>query len=204
LARDFEELLDHLNLDVVDGLGWSMGASVLWSYIDGRGTARFRKLVFVDQPSAVVAVPWMSHEEQAESGAIFDVAGLLKLGAAMNGPDGPAAVEGSKRSMFSGNTDQQVWNFVAQEIKSTPSYAGVPLLFDHCTQDWRDVLPRIDKPTLVIGCDGSHVSPSSQRYIAEHIPNAQLYIFPTSVASSHFVFLENPAAFNQLASTFLA
>lgn len=116
---------------------------------------------------------------------------------------GPAAVEAFERSMFSGNTDPNVWNFVAQEIKSTPSYAGVPLLLDHCAQDWRDVLPRIGKPSLVIGCDGSHVSPSSQRYIAEHIPNARLHIFPTSVASSHFVFLENQPAFNQLVSEFL-
>ena len=29
----------------------------------------------------------------------------------------------------------------------------MPLLFDHCAQDWRDVLPRIDVPTLVIGCE---------------------------------------------------
>jgi pimeloyl-ACP methyl ester carboxylesterase len=90
LARDFEELLDRFGLDVVDALGWSMGASVLWSYIDSHGTRRLRKLVFVDQPAAVAAVPWMSHEEQVESGAIFDVKGLLDLGAAMSGADGPA------------------------------------------------------------------------------------------------------------------
>ena len=65
------------------------------------------------------------------------------------------------------------------------------------------MLPRIDVPTLVIGCDGSHVAPSSQRYIAEQIPDAQLHVFPVEVASSHFPFLENPAAFNTVVEKFL-
>ncbi len=106
-------------------------------------------------------------------------------------------------SMFSGDTDPEILAFVDAQITATPPYAGVPLLFDHCAQDWRDVLPRIDVPTLVLGCDGSHVSPSSQRYIAEKIPGAQLHIFPVDVASSHFPFLENPAAFNAVVEKFL-
>lgn len=63
------------------------------------------------------------------------------------------------RSMFRGEPDPAGWAFVEQEIESTPSYAGVPLWWDHCAQDWRDVLPRIDVPTLVIGCEGSHLPP---------------------------------------------
>ncbi|WP_020661069.1 alpha/beta fold hydrolase [Amycolatopsis benzoatilytica] len=203
LAQDFEQLLDHLGLHEADALGWSMGASVLWSYIDSHGTGRIRRLVIVDQPAAVAAVPWMTKDEQTESGAIFDVNGLLELAANLNGPDGPAALEAFEHSMFSGDTDPQVWNFVVEEIKSTPAYAGVPLLFDHCAQDWRDVLPRINVPTLVIGCDGSHVHPDSQRYIAERVPNAELHIFPTTEASSHFVFLENPSAFDAIVEKFL-
>ena len=65
-------------------------------------------------------------------------------------------------------------------------------------------LPRISVPTLVLGCDGSHVSPASQAYIAQRIPDAELHVFPTSVASSHFVFLENPGAFNDVVTGFLS
>lgn len=203
LAEDLKELLDHLELDDLDVLGWSMGASVLWSYIDLFGTGRLRRIVCVDQPAAVAAVPWMTPSEQAESGAIFDVAGLLELGANLHGPDSAAASEAFVRSMFSGDPDEAVWSFVRQEITATPPYAGVPLLFDHCAQDWRDVLPRIDIPALVIGCDGSHVSPDSQRYIAAHIPNAELHIFSTDVSRSHFPFLESPAEFNAVVTAFL-
>ncbi|MBP0453515.1 alpha/beta hydrolase [Kitasatospora sp. RG8] len=204
LSRDVLELVDHLRLARFDALGWSMGVSVWWSFIDQYGTGRIRRLVAVDQPAAVAAVPWMTGRERQDSGAIFDVPELLALGAALAAPGGDEVRADFVRGMFSGEPDPEVLAFVAEQIRSTPAHAGVPLLFDHCTQDWRDVLPRIDVPTLVIGCEGSHVHPGSQRYIAERIPGARLHVFPSGVASSHFPFLENPAAFNAVVEDFLA
>ncbi|MEU3396582.1 alpha/beta fold hydrolase [Streptomyces filamentosus] len=204
LSRDVLELVDHLGLARFDALGWSMGASVWWSFADQYGTGRIRRLVAVDQPAAVAAVPWMTEREQRESGAIFDVSGLLYLGAALAGPEGDTVLADFVRGMFTGEPDPAVLAFVLDEIRSTPAHAGVPLLFDHCAQDWRDVLPRIDVPTLVIGCEGSHVHPDSQRFVAERIPGARLHVFPSDVASSHFPFLENPPAFNAVVEKFLA
>ncbi|MBF9066457.1 alpha/beta fold hydrolase [Streptacidiphilus fuscans] len=204
LSQDVLGLVDRLGLRSFDALGWSTGASVWWSFIDQYGTDRIRRLVLVDQPAAVAAVPWMTDAEQHESGALFDVAGLLDLGAALAGPDGEQARQDFVRSMFSGDTDPEVLAFVAEQIRATPAFAAVPLLFDHCAQDWRDVLPRIDVPSLVLGCDGSHVDPDSQRYVAERIPGAQLHVFPREVASSHFPFLENPGAFNAVVEKFLS
>ena len=203
-ATDLEQLLDHLDVGRADLLGWSMGVSVIWSYLDMNGTGRVRRFVAVDQPAAVAAVPWMTAAEQAESGAIFGVDGLLELGGSIAGPGGDKVTEGFVRSMFTGEPAPEVWDLVAEQIRTTPAYAGVPLLFDHCAQDWRDVLPRIDVPTLVIGCDGSHVSPDSQRFIASRIPGAQLHVFPADVANSHFPFLENPVAFNSVVDEFLS
>jgi pimeloyl-ACP methyl ester carboxylesterase len=203
LARDAVELLDQLGVDRADVLGWSMGVSVWWSVVDQFGTGRIRRFVAVDQPAAVAAVPWMSPQAQADSGAIFDVSALLSLCAALHGPEGHKATVEFVRGMFSGDTDPDVWAFVESEIGSVPAHAAVPLLWDHCAQDWRDVLPRLDVPTLVIGCEGSHVDPASQRYIAEQVPGARLHVFPRDVASSHFPFLENPAAFDAVVEEFL-
>ncbi|WP_372344200.1 alpha/beta fold hydrolase [Streptomyces sp. KL116D] len=203
LAHDVLELVDHLDLDRFDALGWSMGVSVWWSFIDQYGTGRIRRFVAVDQPASVAAVPWLTSQEQQDTGAIFDVADLLRLGADLAGPDGEKVREAFVRGMFSGDPDPDVFGFVAEQIRATPAYAGVPLLYDHCAQDWRDVLPRVDVPTLVIGCEGSHVNPASQQFIADRIPDARLHVFPSDVANSHFPFLENPPAFNAVVDAFL-
>ena len=120
LARDAQELLDHLEIDRADVLGWSMGVSVWWSFIDQYGTDRIRRFVAVDQPAAVAAVPWMSAQAQADSGAIFDVAALVSLGEALHGPESAKVTADFVRSMFSGDPDPEIWAFVAQEITSTP------------------------------------------------------------------------------------
>ena len=137
------ELEQHDKQEEKEGWLLAMGVSVLWSYMDQFGTDRVREFVAVDQPAGVAAVPWMTKEEQADCGANFDVQDLLDLGGAIAGPDGYAAVEAFERSMFSGDTSPEVLAFVLVEIKSTPAYAGVPLLFDHCAHDWRDTLPRV-------------------------------------------------------------
>ncbi|WP_225826527.1 alpha/beta fold hydrolase [Streptomyces naphthomycinicus] len=203
-AADVLQLVDHLGLDRFDALGWSMGTSVWWSFIDQYGTGRIRRFVAVDQPAAVAAVPWMSAEQRQQSGAIFDVATLVALGAELAGPRGEQAREEFVRGMFSGDPEPELLSFVAEQNRLTPAYAAVPLLFDHCAQDWRDVLPRIDVPALVVGCDGSHVHPSSQEYVAHRIPGARLHVFPVTEANSHFPFLENPPAFNAVVGAFLA
>ncbi|MFB7894280.1 alpha/beta fold hydrolase [Microbacterium sp. NPDC056044] len=203
LAADLRDVLDALGIERADLLGWSMGASVIWSYLELFGAGRVRSLVLVDQPAAVVAVPWMTEGEQAAAGSILPVDGLTALGGAIHGDDSGDVVRAFVRSMFTGDVDDGLWDFVAGEIAQTPPSAAVPLLFDHGVQDWRDVLPNIALPTLVVGSEGSHVSPDSQRAVAERIPGARLHVFPREVASSHFPFLENPAAFNAVVTTFL-
>lgn len=203
LAADLRDVLDGLCVDRADLLGWSMGASVIWSYLELFGASRVRQLVFVDQPAAVVATPWMAPDEQEASGAILPVDGLTALVAQIHGDETGAVVRAFVRSMFSGHVPAPLWTFVAEEIARMPRHAAVPLLFDHATQDWRDILSRIDRPTLVLGADGSHVAAASQRYIASLIPESTLHVFPRDVASSHFPFLQNPEAFNQVLAGFL-
>ena len=204
LAQDLAEFADHLRLGSFDLLGWSMGASVAWSFIDHFGTSRIRSLVLVDQAPTITAVPWLTKEERDEAGATSDPVTVAELAARLAAPDGPEFARSFERTMFAGDVDPGLWEFIVAEIATVPSYASVPLLYDHSAQDWRDVLPRIDVPTLVIGCEGSHVPPGSQRYVARSIPGAQVEVFPRAVASSHFPFLQNPAAFNLRVEKFLA
>src|SRR3954471_17508330 len=119
-SRDVFELLDHLGLERFDALGWSMGVSIWWSFIDQHGTDRIRRFIAVDQPAAVAAVPWMSAEQQTESGAIFDVAALVGLGEGLHGPEGIEVRNGFVRSMFSGES-RMSWR------SCSPSWTPSPL-----------------------------------------------------------------------------
>jgi pimeloyl-ACP methyl ester carboxylesterase len=203
LAADLRDVIQALGVARVDLLGWSMGASVAWSYLELFGDAGVRSLIVVDQPAAVIAQSWMSERERARAGSILPVDGLVALADAVAGPDGETALRAFVRGMFSGPVDEELWDFVTSEVARTPSHASVPLLIDHGTQDWRDVVRGIRVPTLVIGCEGSHVPPDSQRWLAQSISGARIHVFPREVASSHFPFLENPTAFNTVVDTFL-
>lgn len=204
LAADLRDVLQALDLDSVDLLGWSMGASVIWSYLELFGQEKVRSLILVDQPAAVVAQPWMTSAEQRAAGSILPVEGLGALAAAISDEEeGEATVRAFVRGMFSGPVEEDLWTFIMAEVQKTPRRVAAPLLFDHGAQDWRGLVPFINVPTLVIGCDGSHVSPDSQRDVAARIPGARAHIFPWEVASSHFPFLQNPVAFNAVVSDFL-
>jgi hypothetical protein len=65
-----------------------MGIAVWWSFIDDHGTDRIRRLVQVDQPAVVAALPWLSEQERRDAGVVFDGPGLVSLCEALLGPDG--------------------------------------------------------------------------------------------------------------------
>lgn len=203
LAADLRDVLDGLGIEQADLLGWSMGASVTWSYLELFGSARVRSLVIVDQPAAVIAWPWTTAERSAETGAILPIEGLSRLAASIATDESGDVVQSFVRSMFSEPVEDRLWRLVSEQIRHTPVHAAVPLLIDHATQDWTDVLGRIDVPVLVIGCEGSHVGVRSQRELAARIPGALVHVFGRDAASSHFPFLEATEAFNALVDAFL-
>jgi pimeloyl-ACP methyl ester carboxylesterase len=203
LAADLRDVLDALGIEQADVLGWSMGASVIWSYLELFGSARVRSLVLVDQPAAVIAWPWTTAERSAQTGAILPIDGLTRLAASIAADANGEVVQDFVRSMFSEPVDEGVWRVVSEQIRQTPVHAAVPLLIDHAAQDWTDVLGRIDVPALVIGCEGSHVGVRSQRELAARIPGARVHVFGREASSSHFPFLEATDAFNGLVDAFL-
>lgn len=195
LAADLHDLLDHLDLERVDLLGHSMGASVLWSYIDTHGSDRVDRLVLLDQPSVCTRLPWMSAEEAAEAGAILDMPGAEGFCAALLGEDSGTAREGFLRSMLSKDIPEDLVQWLLGENLAMDVDFGTKLLLDHVMQDWRDVLPRIDRPTLVVGGRSSHVAPASQEWVAAQVPGARLRIFEAHEGGSHFPFVEQPQTF---------
>jgi pimeloyl-ACP methyl ester carboxylesterase len=63
-SRDVYELLDHLGLERFDALGWSMGVSIWWSFIDQYRTDRIRRLLLGCDGSPVAPSSQASIAEQ--------------------------------------------------------------------------------------------------------------------------------------------
>jgi len=203
LAADVRELLSVLDVDSVDALGWSMGASVWFSFIDLFGPAAIRRLIVVDEPSLLLDVPWMSARGDVAAGVLFDSATVRGIVQALASENAAATVAHMFAGSFVGDVDPDVRGELLSAMQSTsPTEAG-RLLFDHANQDWTDVVQRITSPTLVVGCEGSYIDPEGLRAMTALMPDAHTVVLAPPVASSHFPFLQNPDAFNQLISTFL-
>lgn len=203
LATDLHELLEHLEISSADLLGHSMGVSVLWSYIDHFGTDRFTSFVVLDQPSACTVLPWMDAGQGKEAGAILDFAGAEGFAAGLLGPDQATVRRDFLTSMLTKDIPAADLEWLYEENCKLPADFGARLLLDHVMQDWRDLLPGIDVPTLVIGGEVSHVNPASQEWTAAQIPGAQLRIFTRAEGGAHFPFYEQPAPFVAALSEFL-
>jgi len=97
--------------------------------------------------------------------------------------------------------EQRAW--VLKENLKFPRRYAARLMVDHGAQDWRDVIPRITLPTLVVGGRASFFTPKSQEWIGWQIPGARVEIFDEHEGGSHFMWLENPTKFNQLVRAFM-
>jgi non-heme chloroperoxidase len=69
--------------------------------------------------------------------------------------------------------------------------------------DWRDLVPRIKLPTLIISGRASAVPWKSQEWIHRQIQGSQFEVFEEAEGGKHFMFVENPEKFNRLVMEYL-
>jgi pimeloyl-ACP methyl ester carboxylesterase len=97
--------------------------------------------------------------------------------------------------------EDKAW-MVAQTLQCPRRHAAM-FLAHLATHDWRGVIPRITRPTLIIGGRVSLVPWRSQVWIQEHIVGARLEIFEEHEGGNHHMFIEGAAKFNRLVTEFL-
>ena len=204
LSRDLQDVLTGLDLNEVDILGHSMGCSIIWSHLDLFGGERLARLLLIDQAPVVTGQPNWSDDERLEAGCLFpSAADLYGFCDAVRGSGEPEAAADLLAGMFTGNMPREELVWVATENLKFPRAHAAHLLFDHCLLDWRDVIRRIDKPTLIVGGAASIFPARSQEWMAQTIPGAKHRIFAEKEGGSHFMFYENPESFNALVREFL-
>ncbi len=203
LSADVHEFLVAHGLSDVTIGGHSMGCSVIWGYWELYGSDRLSKILLIDQMPMITGNPIWSDQEIQDTGALFTPVSLYETINALAGPDGVATTEGFITGMYTPqySRDELAW-VIAQNLKMPRQYAA-DLLYDHSTNDWRDIIPYINIPTLVVGAKTSLVGWKSQEWVASQIPNAQVQIFEAEEGGNHFMFMENPDKFNRIVRDFI-
>ena len=199
LARDCLDFLEHLDLEDAVLLGHSAGCVVIWSFIDLFGQDRLRGLVLCDEPIAFLKRPGWSVAECRNYGALAEANEALAQAAAIAGPDGERVLGDFLSREFSPEFPESEVARVIEGSLKMPRDAAAVLMLSVMQADFRDLLPRIRRPTLCIGGKRSHLGPEVMPWIASRIPNARLVM----VDARHFVHLENPGAFNAAVRGFL-
>jgi pimeloyl-ACP methyl ester carboxylesterase len=204
LAEDLREALVAVNAQDVTLLGHSMGCSVIWAYWELFGADRLGKMVLTDEQPMLTSNPAWTPEEHEAAGAIYTPVSLWETANALAGPDGEAIARAFIGSTVTRNCPEDVKEWMIQCNARMARNDLATLLLNHGCQDWRDIIPRITLPTLVIAGRVSLIPWKSMAWIAKQIPGAQLEIFEENEGGSHFMFVENPTKFNQIVSTFVA
>jgi non-heme chloroperoxidase len=203
LAKDLRDMIEALDLQEVNILGHSMGSSVIWNYYDLYGPDRLSKLLLIDQMPMITSNPAWSEGEKVASGAIFTPQSLYETINALAGPDGVETTRGFIGNMVTESIPEADKEWIIQRNLRMPRQYAATLLYNHATQDWRDLIPRLDRPTLVVGGRVSVVPWQSQEWVAAQVPDARLEIFEEEEGGNHFMFIEGHQKFNDIVADFV-
>ncbi len=203
LAKDVHDMIHALDLDAVNILGHSMGCSVIWNYYDMFGPERLSKLLLIDQMPMITSNPAWSEAERIDAGAIFTPQSLYETINALAGPDGVETTRGFIGNMVTKAIPEEDKAWIIERNLRMPRQHAATLLYNHSTTDWRDLIPRIELPSLVVGGRISVVPWQSQVWISEQVQGARLEIFEEKEGGNHFMFFEGHEKFNAIVADFV-
>ncbi len=204
LAKDLYELLAELDLNEVALLGHSMGSSVIWCYIDLFGSERLSKIILVDQSPFLTSDPNWTQQELEDSGASFTTQQVFDIVAALRSKEAENVTRQVIDRLVTQHATPEMKEWLVQCNLKMPRHLAGTLAYNHWQMDWRDLIPRINLPTLIISGLASAAAPwRSQEWIHRQIRGSQLEVFEEVEGGQHFMFIENPEKFNRVIMKYL-
>jgi len=197
-AMDVKELTDHLGIKSANYCGWSMGASVMWSYIDLFGTKGINKLVLIDEPPSILSRPGWTEQERLNAGVVADTPEQLIHSFTSGEPNLLLERFMAMDSPYFANSE----GFARSFIKNDMNYMML-IMFNHASNDWRDVISKkINVPAAIFTGEYSHNLPG-QRWTQSAIPGSTLYVYSKAEQGDHFLAFKNPVKFTKDLREFL-
>jgi non-heme chloroperoxidase len=200
-AADLRDVITALELEDVTALGWSMGAAVIWSHYELFQDAYISRMVAVDQSPRQYFVPGGQSWQGIQVGC-YDAESLAVLNTTLQFNSAGVA-EGLVHACFPAGVTPGADDikFLAGEIEKTPWWVRAEIMADHTNLDWRDLLPTIKIPALVlVGRKSQIFAGDGVFYPGEHIPNAEVVVFEES---GHMPFYNEAAKFNEVVAAFV-
>lgn len=185
-ARDLKCFIEKLDLMDVILVGWSMGAFVLWDYVNQFGSKNIKALTVVDQSASDYIWPdW-------EFGA-FDFTILKNVMQSIQ-EDQNKFNSDFIYGMYMDQPDPKEHKWILKEMNKLPAAIASTIIFNQTAVDYRDTLCNVDIPTLI--CFGSHgfFPLAAGEFIQKNIKGSKFVPFYNS---SHLLFLEETDKFNQ-------
>ncbi|MMZ49763.1 AB hydrolase superfamily protein YdjP [compost metagenome] len=205
-SADLHEFLQHINVKQANFCGWSMGCSVLWSYIDLFGESAIKKLALIDEaPSIYCHTDW-SEEERIKAGAFASSAERMMDTFSGKTPGNRLAVNTDLFDYYTVEGAPAFENSLtfANEFVPPDMESLIRVQFDHILNDWRDIITqRISVPTLVFSGECSDWV-ESQRWIASTVPDGNAIIYGKQEHGDHFLMLKDPQRFSKELAIFFS
>ena len=196
MAADIAELAVTLDLEGAIGIGWSLGATILWHVLSGPAAARFAGAVVVDMTARVKNdAEWdlgLSPEAcEARSLAIRDDFESFALSAGQAIFAQPIAPE-----------HRRLADWASLEFARNDAAAIGSVWASLVRQDVRALLSRIQHPTLIVhGAQSSLYGDDTADHLVAALPHARAVRFE---GSGHAPHLEEPELFNATVRDFAA
>ena len=195
-AADIAELVEALDLHDAIGIGWSLGATILWHVLAGPAASRFAGAVVVDMTARVRnAADWdlgLSPEAcEARSAAIRN--------------DYPAFASNAGQAIFAQpvvEAQRATAAWASAEFARNDPAAIAELWASLEQQDLRPLLSEIRHPTLIVhGAQSQLYGADTADHLVAALPNARAVRFARSGHAPH---LEEPVLFNRTVIDFAA
>lgn len=213
-ARDAVELLEHLEIDDAVVLGYSMGAAVLFSYLEQFGTAHISRLIIGDMsPKPINDEEWklgiyqgwytqaqlerdlynMDHNYEAFSAFFAEQTMFTHTPDEYRGFDESPEFAAQAREKARAAGKEELFNRLMAPPPKENRRAN-RIYWESCdSRDYRSCLDRIDVPTALFYANpGSLYRPEIAFWIAERISNSVIHIFD---GCTHLASGEKPLEF---------
>ncbi|MFJ9815385.1 alpha/beta fold hydrolase [Streptomyces sp. NPDC101151] len=197
-AADLAQVVEQLDLHDVTLVGWSLGATVTYNYVDRYGTDRVSRLVSVEMsPHLLREEGW----EHAAFGGLDAVGALQATQQQWTDPD--AYLTALIENCFASGSEPEpgaLQPLLAESLK-TSRLALLALWSGVLTQDWRERIGALTLPTLLLHGAKSRIFPTEVgKWLLDALPDARLEMFSES---GHAPFLEEPDRFVRVLRDFM-